>query len=99
MRDLALQCAGAGRADLHVMAADEQPGSARTRTVGREGELLAAEPHGAIGDLHRQLDQFADEAMHERAGRAVIDVAGVPICSMRPLSITTTRLATSSASS
>src|SRR6185312_5289434 len=73
MRDLALKCAGPGRAYLHVMAADEQPGSARPRIVGREGELLATKPHGAIGDVHGQLDRLTDETMHERAGRAVID--------------------------
>ena len=39
-------------------------------------QRLAAEPHAAIADLDRQHDRFADETVHERGRRMVVDLAG-----------------------
>src|SRR3954451_4571988 len=76
MAHRALQRAGSGRPDLHVVAADEQFLGAGGRAIGGDSERRAAEPHRAAGDLHRQHDGFADEAMHEGGGGIVIDIAG-----------------------
>src|SRR5215218_3314639 len=72
----ALQRAGSGRPDLHVVATDEKLRGARGRAIGGDVERPAPEPHRAAGNLHRQHDGFADEAVHEGGGGIVIDIAG-----------------------
>src|SRR5436190_2303389 len=72
----AVERAAAGRPDLHVMAADEQFRCARPSAVRRDIQRLAAKPHATVANLHRQHDRFPDEAVHERGGRIVIDLAG-----------------------
>ena len=58
------------------MAADEQFRCARPNAVRRDIQRLAAKPHATVANLHRQHDRFPDEAVHERGGRIVIDLAG-----------------------
>src|SRR5882672_12261853 len=70
----ALKRTAASRADLHVMATDEQFRCAGSRTVRRDIERLAAEPHAAVADIHRQHNRLADEAVHESGGGMVIDL-------------------------
>ena len=78
MAHRALQRAGSGRPDLHVVAADEQFRGAGGRAVGGDIERPAAKPHRAAADLHRQHDGFADEAVHEGGRGIVVNISRRP---------------------
>ncbi len=85
--------------EFHVVRAEIEGCGARPVRSRHEGDRAVLMPDFAIGEGDVEAGGLADEALDEGRDRMHRSRRGVPTCSIAPLLITTTRSASSSASS